>query len=89
MTIEPPIWLKRAWTVRAVLLSCVIGLLALMAAARWGLAEQPLGLALGALCFAVLLAVALYADWLWLQRNHHRVNSWGLSKGKDARKRPK
>lgn len=80
---ERPAWLLQAWAIRAVLLSFILGLLGLGLAARTGG-----GFGTAVLCILVIGA-ALWADWLWLGRNHHRVNAWGLSKGKDARKKPK
>ncbi len=84
----PPLWLPRAWRVRAVLLTLALGLLALALYARWsGMAHPAAPLVLpGA---AAVIVAALWLDWRWLLRNHHRVNEWGLSRGKDARKKPK
>lgn len=84
----PPDWLPRAWRIRAVLLTMVLGLLTLVFYARNRETGGALVQAMP-LIFVILLGLALWGDWVWLKRNHHRVNEWGLSKGKDARKKPK
>lgn len=83
-----PDWLTRAWRVRAVLLTVVLGLLALVFYARFRETGGALVQA-APILFVAVLGLALWGDWIWLKRNHHRVNEWGLSKGKDARKKPK
>ena len=88
MTENRPVWLARAWRLRALMLALALGLIALALHLRWTGVEHPLAPVVvpGA---AVVIAGALWLDWRWLLRNHHRVNEWGLSKGKDARKKPK
>ncbi|MGA0542993.1 hypothetical protein [Neotabrizicola sp. VNH66] len=85
---DRPDWLPRAWKVRAVMLSVVLGLLTLVLWSRLAETGGAWARALP-LIFVVGLGVVLWADWVWLTRNHHRVNEWGLSKGKDARKKKK
>ena len=76
-----PVWLRRAWAIRAVPLVVILTVLVLGATAKAG----PW---LALLLAPPVIALALWLDWIWLGRNHHRVNEWGLSKGKNARKRP-
>ena len=80
-----PEWLSKAWRIRAVMLTIVIGLL--------GLSLTPAALERGIWAMPIfiigLIAFAIWADWGWLKRNHHRVNQWGFSKGKNARRKPK
>lgn len=83
-----PPWLAKAWRIRAALLTAVLGLLALAFYGRLSDTGGVFARAVPVLAIAVV-GLALWADWIWLKRNHHRVNEWGLSKGKDARKRPK
>ena len=88
MTNEPPVWLARAWRVRAVLLVLVLGLVALALYGRSSGAEGGVWTRALPVLAVLVIGLALWADWLWLKRNHHRVNEWGLTKGKDARKKP-
>jgi hypothetical protein len=88
MTDALPPWLPRAWRIRALLLSVILGLVALAAYGRLRDGGGALVQSMPVI-FVVVTCAALWADWVWLKRNHHRVNEWGLSKGKDARKKPK
>lgn len=85
---DTPPWLPQAWRVRAILLTIVLGLLAM---AFYGQVRESGGTFARVFPgLAVIgIALALAGDWVWLKRNHHRVNEWGMSKGKDARKKPK
>ncbi len=77
-----PDWLPRARVVRGVMLVVALGLAALVAQARWpGGAVVPVAVA--------AIAGAIWLDGEWLKRNHHRVNTWGISRGKAARTKPK
>ena len=86
-TTQRPAWLARAWKIRAVVLALLFGLIA---AAVYGQmqASGAAGKAMVPLIWLLAVAAAAGLDWLWLQRNHHRINSWGLSKGRSARNRP-
>lgn len=85
-TRDLPPWLGRAWRIRAVILAVIVVVFSLLLRHRlqetsWAPMMPLFGMIAGGL--------ALWADWGWLKRNHHRVNEWGLSKGKHYRKKPK
>lgn len=80
-----PQWLGRAWRLRAVVITAILALLAMAYLGQPSAPEGPIG----PLVAALVIVLALWGDWVWLRRNHHRLNDWGLSKGRDFRKKPK
>jgi hypothetical protein len=88
MTDLPP-WIGKARAVRAVLLAALLAVIALLIHARLTLTGGGPLRAMLPLLFLIVLGLALWVDWLWLKRNHHRVNPWGLNRGKEYRKKPK
>lgn len=88
MTDLPP-WLGKARVIRGTLLTVLLAAIAVVIHARLTVTGGGPLRAMLPLVFLVALGLALWADWTWLKRNHHRVNEWGLNKGRDFRKKPK
>lgn len=86
---ELPPWLGKAWRIRATLLTALLAVIAIAFHARLVTTGGGPLVPLVPLFFLVVAGLGIWADWIWLKRNHHRVNEWGLSKGKDYRKKPK
>ncbi|MEZ5797396.1 MAG: hypothetical protein R3D63_07975 [Paracoccaceae bacterium] len=83
-----PVWLGKARRIRGAVLVVLLAVIFLAFHARLGMAgESALRPALP-LVFLAVTALALWADGVWLRRNHHRVNEWGLNRGKEFRKKP-
>ncbi|WP_225026087.1 hypothetical protein [Xinfangfangia pollutisoli] len=89
MKSDLPPWIGKAWRIRATLMTALLGVIAIAFHSRLVFTGGSPLVPLVPLIFLIVTPLALWADWVWLRRNHHRVNEWGLNRGKDYRKKPK